>query len=366
MKIALVHEFLTQYGGAERILNCFLEMWPRADVYTLVYNKDSVGEYFDNYNIKTSFIQKFPAPPPARYKWWLALYPKAIESFDLSSYDLVISDSSAFSKGVITKKPTIHISYIHTPTRYLWSVTKEYLKEAPIPALIRPIMPPFIKALRNWDFKAAQRPDYIIANSQNVSTRIKKFYKRTADAVIWPFVDSKKFFISNQEKKYWLVAGRHEPYKKTQLVIQTANKLDLPLVVSGGGSKINKLKKIAGPKIKFTGRVNDEELARLYSNCIGFIFPPEEDAGMMPLEAMASGRPVIAYGRGGVLESVVAGIAGEFFYTQTEDDLAKVIKNFKISKYDPQKIRAHAKKFDKTIFQRKIGEFITKHTVNLH
>lgn len=366
MKVALVHEFLTQYGGAERVLNCFLEIWPDADVYTLIYYKKNVGEYFNKYNIKTSFVQKLPAPPPARYKWWLPLYPKAIESFNLSGYDLVISDSSAFAKGVITRKPTTHICYMHTPTRYLWSVTQEYLREAPIPAFIRPIMPPFIKAARKWDYQAAQRPDYIIANSQNVAKRIKKFYDRTADKVIFPFVDTTKYYISNNPKKYWLVAGRQEPYKKTDLVIKTFNKLGAKLIVSGEGTKLSRLSKIAKTNIKFTGRVSDKRLAQLYANCIGFIFPPEEDAGMMPLEAMASGRPIIAYGKGGALESVVSGITGEFFYEQTISSLTKIIKNFKAEKYNPKIIRKHAKKFDKIIFKKKIEEFTIKHTTNLH
>jgi glycosyltransferase involved in cell wall biosynthesis len=358
MKVALVHEFLTQYGGAERILDCFLEMWPDATIHTLVYDKEKMGKFYNKFKIKTSYIQNLPSIPPAGYKWWLMLYPNAIEQFDFSDYDLVISDSSAFAKGIITKKPTVHICYMHTPTRYLWSVTKEYLKEAPIPPLLRPIMPPFINILRKWDFKAAQRPDYIIANSKTIADRIKKFYKRDADGVIFPYVDCDRFKINNDEKKYFLVACRLEPYKKTDLAILAANKLKINLVVSGGGTKIEKLTKIAGPTVKFTGRLDDVELAKLYENCSAFIFPQEEDAGIMPLEAMAAGRPVIAYGKGGSLESVVPGVTGEFFKEQTVESLSNTIKNFDPNKYDSKVIRNHALKFDKKIFKEKINNFI--------
>lgn len=360
LKVALVHEFLTQYGGAERVLDAFLEIWPNATIYTLIYDKKKMGQFYDQFAIKTSFLQKLPAPPPAGYKWWLALYPKAIEQFDFSGYDLVLSDSSAFAKGIITPLTTKHICYMHTPTRYLWSVTKEYLRDAPIPSFIRPIMPPFIKYLRAWDYRAAQRPDYLIANSQNVAKRIKKFYNRSAEEIIFPPVDTAKFYTSDSAKKYWLVVARQEPYKKTDLVIKVANILKINLIVCGGGSKVDKLKEIAGPNIKFTGRLSDKELADLYANAKGLIFPQEEDAGITPLEAMASGRPVVAYGKGGAWESVVPGITGEFFQEQSAESLIKTIKNLHWEKYNSLTIRNHAKKFDKEIFKEKIRRFVNK------
>lgn len=362
MKVALVHEFLTQYGGAERVLDCFLEIWPDAAIHTLVYDQEKMGEFYDKYKIKTSFVQKLPSFPPAGYKWYLTLFPKAIESFDLSEYDLVISDSSAFAKGVLTKKPTRHICYMHTPTRYLWQVTKEYLKDAPIPSFVRPIMPPFLNYLRKWDYRAAQRPEYIIANSKTVADRIKKFYSRDANEVIFPYVDTNKFVIQKGKKDYFLVAGRQEPYKKTELVIDAANKLGIKLIVVGGGTRIEQLKKKAQKNIRFVGRVSDNKLADLYANCIAFIFPPEEDAGITPLEAMACGRPVIAYGKGGALESVIEGVTGEFFAEQSVECLSNVIKKFDPSEYNSQIIRNHAKKFDKEIFKEKIIKFINKHT----
>lgn len=358
LKVALVHEFLTQYGGAERVLDCFLEIWPKAPIYTLVYDQEKMGQFYNKYNVKTSFIQNLPKFPPAGYKWYLALFPKAIESFDLSDYDLVISDSSAFAKGVITKQATLHLCYMHTPTRYLWQVTKEYLRDAPISSFIRPIMPPFMKYLKKWDYQAAQRPKYIIANSKTVAERIEKFYNRIADEVIFPYVDSKKFVISNGKKDYYLVAGRQEPYKKTDLVIEVANKLGFKLIVVGAGTRIEQLKKKANKNIKFVGRVDDKKLADLYANCIAFIFPPEEDAGITPLEAMSCGRPVIAYDKGGARESVIDGVTGVFFKDQTVECLSGVIQNFDESKYNPRIIREHAQKFDKEKFKEKIIKFI--------
>ncbi|EKD56078.1 MAG: hypothetical protein ACD_58C00304G0006 [uncultured bacterium] len=361
MKVALVHEFLTQYGGAERVLDAFLEIWPDATIHTLVYDEKKMGQFYSKYRVKTSFVQKLPSIPPAGYKWWLPFYPKAIESFDFSNFDLVLSDSSAFAKGAKTKKTTRHICFMHTPTRYLWQVTKEYLQDAPIPSFIRPIMPPFINYLRKWDYRAAQRPEYIIANSKEVVKRIEKFYNRKADQVIFPYVDTKKFVISDGKKDYFLVAGRQEPYKKTELVIELANKLGFNLVVVGSGTKIDEFKKIAKNNIKFAGWVSDEKLAGLYANCKALIFPQEEDAGITPLEAMACGRPVIAYGKGGVLESVIPCVTGEFFKDQTIKSLSSAIQNFNQNKYDPKTIRAHALKFDKEIFKKKILDFVDKH-----
>jgi len=358
MKVALVHEFLTQYGGAERVLDAILEIWPDATIHTLIYDKKKMGRYYDKYKIKTSFLEKLPALPPAGYKWWLAFYPKAIESFKFDHYDLVLSDSSAFAKGAITKKPTRHICYMHTPTRYLWSVTKEYLRDAPIPGFIRPIMPPILNYLRKWDYKAAQRPDNIIANSQNVARRIKKFYNRDADEVIFPCVDTSRFEVSTSDKKYWLVVGRQEPYKRTDLAILAANKLNVNLLVAGGGTNIKKYTEIAGKNVKFTGRVEDKELAKLYENCIGLIFPQEEDAGITPLEAMAAGRPVIAYKKGGALETVIPGVTGEFFDNQDIDSLAGAMEKFNESKYDSEIIRNHASKYDKKLFKLKIFNYV--------
>lgn len=367
MKIAIAHEFLTQYGGAERVLECFMEMYPRSDIFTLVYYKDKMGDNFRKYNIKTSFVQKLPAPPPARFKWWLPLYPKAIESFDLSSYDLVISNSSAFAKGVKTKKPTTHICYMLTPTRYLWSSKKEYIEEAPIPSFIRPIMPPFINYLKKWDFKAAQRPDYIIGISNYIQKRIAKYYHRKSD-VIYPFVDTEKFSPGGKISDYYLISGRMVPYKHYEIVISAFNKMpSLKLKVVGDGVALLKLQNLVkSENIEFLGRVNDNQLKKYYQECLAYIFPADEDFGITPLEANASGRPVIAYEKGGVLETIIPGKTGEFFIHQTTEAVIKAVEKFDATKYNSPAIRKHALTFSKEVFKEKFRNYINKHTTNQH
>jgi glycosyltransferase involved in cell wall biosynthesis len=366
MKIALVHDFFTQWGGGERVLQTFTELFPDAPIYLIAYDKKLTDEFLPGKKIIPSFMQKLPLMPKA-FKYYsiflnFPFFPKPIESFDLSGYDVVLSDSSSFAKGAITHPPTKHICYLHTPTRYLTSDVEEYVNNAPIPlpAIGKPFVRWMLKFMKKWDLNASKRPDYLICNSRYIAQRTRTYYQREPDEVLWPPVDTEKFNISSQIDDYWLILGRAEPYKRTDLAILAANKLTLPLKVVGGGTKLNELKKIAGPTVEFTGRVSDEELSRLYSHSLGLIFPPKEDAGMTPLEAMASGRPVLAYGEGGALESVVPGVTGEFFQEQTVDCLVDALKKFDHKKYDPQKIRSHALKFDKEIFKRRILEIATK------
>ena len=355
MRIALVHDFFTQWGGGERVLKTFSEIWPDAPIYVIAKDQKLVDEFLPGRKVISSFLQDFPGIPKS-FKYYLALMPRAIESFDLSSYDVVLSDSSAYAKGAISKPPTKHVCYLHTPTRYLTSDKEEYLSDAPIPLPIigRPVVGQILKSLGRWDLQASKRPDYLIANSNYIAERTKKYYGRIPDEVIFPPVDTSRFRTSDRIGDYWLTLGRNEPYKRTDLAIKAANQLGLKLKVVGGGTRMAELKSLAGPTIKFTGRVSDDELTDLYSHAIGLIFPPKEDAGMTPLESMASGRPVIAYGEGGALESVVPGVTGEFFAEQTVDSLVAVLKNFNASKYDPQKIRAHAMKFDVSCFAEKL------------
>lgn len=361
MRIALVHEFLNTWGGGEYVLKVFSEIYPEAPIYVINYDKKIVDEFLPGRKIIPSFLQNFPGMPKS-FKYWLPFMPRAIESFDLSGYDVVLSDSSAYAKGAITKGKTKHICYLHTPTRYLWSDRESYIKSAPIPLPLigQPIVKLIVKFLQKWDLKAANRADYLIANSKYIAERTRKFYRRNPDEVLFPPVDCSRFKISKEIGDYFLVVGRQEPYKRTDLAIKAANVLGIKLKVVGGGTKLDALKKIAGPTVEFTGRVSNEELVDLYSKCIAFIFPPLEDAGITPLETMASGRPVIAYDKGGALESVVAGITGEFFNEQTVESLVEVLKNFDESKYDPQKIRAHAEKFDIRQFQSRVKSVVEK------
>lgn len=359
MKVALVHDFFTQWGGGERVLKYFSEIYPEAPIYLITKDQKLVDEFLPGKKVIPSFLQDFPGMPKM-FKYYLALMPRAIESFDLSEYDIVLSDSSAYAKGVLTNPNQKHICYLHTPTRYLTSDREEYIANAPIPLPVvgRPVIRAIIKYLQKWDLQASKRPDYLIANSNYIAERTKKYYGRTPNKVIFPPVDTKQFKITEKIGDYWLVLGRNEPYKRTDIAIQAANKLGLKLKVVGGGTKMDELKKLAGPTVEFLGRVSDDELASLYSKAIGLIFPPKEDAGMTPLEAMASGRPVIAYGKGGALESVKPGITGEFFKEQTVDSLVRVLKDFDPKKYIPQKIREHVMQFDVEIFKQKIREII--------
>lgn len=357
LKVALVHEELTQLGGAERVLDVLLEIFPKAPIYTLVYDKEKTKNKYEKFDVRPSFIQRIPFGVK-KYKWFLAFMPWATESFDLGEYDLVISDASALIKGVKTRKDQTHICYCHTPTRYLWVDSKSYIKNAPIPFFVRPFMPLVLNYLKKWDLKASKRPDFYIANAENIKEKIKKYYNRDS-AVIYPPVESDKFQIKKEIGDYFLLVSRIEPYKKVDMVIDAFNQMpDKKLKIVGSGSKIKEMRVLAKENIEFTGRVSDEELANAFEKAISFIFPQEEDFGIVAVEAMSAGRPVVAYKKGGALESIIEGKTGEFFYPQTSEALIKTIKNFNSQKYNSQEIRAHAKKFDKAVFKQQILEYI--------
>ncbi|PIR97003.1 MAG: glycosyltransferase family 4 protein [Candidatus Doudnabacteria bacterium CG10_big_fil_rev_8_21_14_0_10_41_10] len=363
MKVALVHDFLTQLGGAERVLDELHQMFPQAPVFTLVYDENKTQGKYTDWDIRTSFIQKLPWGIK-RYKWYLALMPKAIESFDFSEYDLVLSDASAFAKGVKVKKPTKHICYCHTPTRYLWQMTDEYISTIQYPWFIKKIAKPFLMRQKLWDYKVAQKVDFFIANSLEVQSRIKKYYDRNS-VVIYPPVDTNFFFPASDQLKangYFLTAGRLEPYKKIDLVVKALKELDKNLVVAGSGSLENELMLESGKNIRFLGRVTDEKLRDLYRGAQAFIFPSLEDAGIMMLESLAMGTPVIAYGKGGALEFIKPGQHGELFYEQTKESLKTVLENFDPSKYNQEELVKQAERFSKQSFRSQMNSFIYKET----
>lgn len=356
MRVALVHEFLTQLGGAERVLEVFHELFPDAPVYTLVYDEQKTDSRFKGYDLRVSFLQKFYQISKS-YKWLLPLMPRAIQSFDLSTYDLVLSDSSAFTKGVKVKKPAVHISYCHTPTRYLWQEMDDYVKAA-IPPLVRPLVKPYLKHyLRKWDYRAAQRPGFLIANSLTVQKRIKQYYNRDSE-VIYPPVDTEFFKGGNGRKgskgEYYFTASRLEPYKKIDLVVEAFNRLNLPLKVAGDGTQAQSLKRKAKGNIEFLGRVSDEELRELYGNAKAFIFPALEDAGIMTLESLACGTPVIGFAKGGTAEFIKNEEHGVLFAEQTTPAISSAAKKLATMKFDPEKLRARALEFDKAKFKEKV------------
>jgi len=355
MKIALVHDYLSQQGGAEKVLKVFAEMYPEAPIFVLFYDEEKMGGAFAGKKIITSFLQKAPAIKK-RYQWYLPLMPLATESYDLSDFDVVLSSTSAFAKGILTRPYTTHFSYCHTPTRYLWSDSHSYIKELNIPNAIKWTLPPILNKLRMWDRLAADRVDYFIANSQAVSGRIKKYYHR-ASAVIYPPVDTDNFYI-NKPEDFYLIGGRLVSYKRYDLVVRAFNRLGIKLYVFGEGPAKDYLQSIAKPNIKFLGKVNELVKQELYSKCLAFLYPQEEDFGITAVEAMASGRPVIALPKGGALETIVPGATGEFMDGQSWEDIVGEIIRFKPEKYNPQVIREHAKRFDVKVFKENIRGFI--------
>ena len=356
LKIAIVVEELTQLGGAERILDSVLELFPKSPIFTLVFDKEKTHHRYDKFDIRPSFIQKMPFGIK-RYKWYLPLMPLAVESFDLKEYDIILSITSALVKGIKTRKNQIHICYCNTPTRYLWVDSEEYVKNAPIPFFIRPLMPTVLSYLRKWDLKASKRPDFFIGNSINIQKRIKKYYQRNSD-VIYPMTDIKKFKPSKTVGDYYLLISRIEPYKRVDMVIDAFKGLKEKLVIVGSGTKKDQFIKSAPKNVEFLGRKTDKELAKVCSEARALIFPQDEDFGIVPVEAMAAGRPVIAYGKGGALETVVAGKTGEFFFPQTTTALKNVISKFDYKKYKKEDCRKQASKFDKSLFKEQILEYI--------
>ena len=356
MKVALVHDYLNQYGGAERVLEAFCQIFPKAPIYTLLYDKEKTGWAFENRRIQTSFLQKIPLLK-SHHRPFLMFMPLAIEQFDLSQYDLVLSDSASYAKGVITSPKTLHICYCHTPIRYAWDDSHRYIEEFGYPGLVKKFIPFFMNYIRLWDEQAALRVDKFIANSQFVAKRIKKYYHQDSE-VIHPPVKTNLFYLADRLDNYFLMVGRFLPYKRFDLAIKTFNQLGLPLKIIGDGPEKKKLQKEAKSNIEFVGLVSDEKLKDYYAHCQAFIFPQEEDFGITAVEAMAAGRPVIAYQAGGALEIVQPGITGLFFKEQTKEHLIEVLRNFKSADFNPNLIREKAVEFDEGKFKEKIKELI--------
>ncbi|OGF00429.1 MAG: hypothetical protein A3G07_00815 [Candidatus Doudnabacteria bacterium RIFCSPLOWO2_12_FULL_47_12] len=354
MRVALVHEFLIQMGGAEKALRNFHEIFPKAPVFTLFYYKERTDGIFEGWDIRTSRLQRLKN----RYKWFLPLMPRAIESFDLSGYDVVLSDASAFAKGVITKKPTVHVCYCHTPTRYIWEDAAGYVNSLPYPRIVKLLAKHYLNFnLKKWDYRAAQRPDYMIANSKTVQARIKKYYDR-ASTVIYPPVDTDFYKPTGARQDYFLTGSRLEPYKKIDLVVQAFNELKLSLKVVGTGTELERLKNMAKSNIDFVGRVSDQELRKLYGGAQAFVFPAVEDAGLMVLEALSCGTPVIGLNMGGTAEFVGDGENGILFQNQTVDDIVAAVRRFRSENFKADVLRRSTLPYDRAVFKKKITDFV--------
>ncbi len=346
LRVALVHDYLNQHGGAEKVVEVFAEMFPDAPLYTSVYDADRMPAKWRSLDIRTSFMQRI-SPRMKLAKALLPLYPIAFEAFDLREFDLVLSSTTAFAKGVLTRPHTCHVCYCNNPTRFLW-MGHEYLAYESLPPTAKTLLPWLATPLRVWDYAAAQRVDFFVAGSYNASRRIAKYYRRESD-VVQPPIDTSSYHPSPRVGDYFLVASRLQPYKRIDLAVEACTRLGLPLHVVGTGPDLSRLQAMAGSSIRFLGWLSEEEVRREFAHCRAFIFPGEEDFGLAPLDAQASGRPIIAYGAGGALETVKEGVTGLFFQPQTANALANALAEFEDT-FDPSTIQAHARSFDKEMF----------------
>lgn len=363
MKVALVYDRVNKWGGAERLLLALHQIWPEAPLYTSVYDPER-APWAKVFEVRTSFLQKIPLAKK-HHEFFAPLMPLAFESFNFDEFDLVISITSESAKGIITKPKTKHLCYCLTPPRYLWSGYKEYFRTS----AQRIASSWLVKYLKKWDLVAAKRPDAYFAISQTVQKRIKKYYDRESD-VIYPPVDIDKFNISSlapsrlrrdgQNFKFYLVVSRLVPYKKVDLVIKVFNKLGWNLKIIGVGSELRKLKRMAKSNIDFLGQLTDEQLISYYQNCRAVIFAQEEDFGLVPLEAQACGKPVIAFRAGGAAETIKDRITGVFFDQQTPESLIEAVKKadlmIKNSKLKPEDCRKQAEKFGMKKFLAKFKQ----------
>jgi glycosyltransferase involved in cell wall biosynthesis len=357
LKVALVHDYLNQYGGAERVLEELHALFPSAPVYTSMYWPEKMSATIRGLDIRTSFMQRLPLVT-RNHQPFLLLYPLAFESFDLSGFDVVISNSSAFCKGVITPPGTLHICYCLTPMRWVWNY-HAYVERERLGTAARFVLPAAISQLRSWDVATAQNVDRFLAISGTVAARIRKYYRRDA-TVIYPPVNC-DIFVNPfaRVEDYYLIVSRLIPYKRIDLAVDAFSRLGLRLkIVGSGGRDLQALRARAGRNVEFVGRVSDGELKQLYAGCRGLVFPGEEDFGIAPLEANASGRPVIAYAGGGALDTVVDGRTGVLFEEQQVECLIGAIRRAEATAWDPDELRAHARKFDSQVFRDQLGKFV--------
>jgi glycosyltransferase involved in cell wall biosynthesis len=357
LRVALVHDYLNQMGGAERVLLALHELFPQAPIYTSIYASNQVDPRFHDgeVDIRTSFLQRLPLVK-SHHQPFLPLFPAAFERMDLRAYDLIISDSSAFAKAVVTRPDALHICYCHTPMRWAWSF-EDYVEREQLGRLARAALPLVIRRLRQWDYATAARVDYFVANSPAVVARIAKYYRRES-VFIPPPVETRRFFVASRHEDYFLVVSRLVPYKRIDLVVQAFSLLNLPLRIIGVGRDEERLRRMAGPSVRFLGWLPDGEVRVQLARCRALIFPGEEDFGITPVEAQASGRPVIAYGAGGALATIVEGSTGHYFHTQTPEALAEVVSGFRDEYFDPHAIRRHAEEFDSERFSRRFLQFV--------
>lgn len=357
LKVALVHDWLVGRGGGERVLYDIHTLFPDAPIYTLVYDQDKAPEWCKECDIRTTYIQKWPGAK-SHHKLLLSFMPKAWEALDLTEYDLVISCCASCCKGVITRPDALHVCYSFSPTRYVWDLYYDYLENTN--AIKRFFMKRMIHKVRLWDFQAAQRVDHFAADSNFVGSRIKKYYRRDF-TTIYPGTRINEYPITEMPDDYYLVVARFVRYKRVDLAIEACNQLKKKLVVIGsGGEEEERLKKLAGDTVEFLGRVSDEEMERYYSRAKALLFPGIEDYGITPVEAMSAGVPVLAFGKGGALETVQDGKTGLYFHDQTVSGLVHCIEEFERNgvAYSRQQIHDYSLNFSDEIFKGNFTNFL--------
>ncbi|MEO0097314.1 MAG: glycosyltransferase [candidate division WOR-3 bacterium] len=357
MKVAIIHDWLTGMRGGEKVLEVLCEIFPDATLYTLVYNKEKISPIINRMKIKTSILQKLPNIEK-NYRYYLPIMPELIEQFNLKGYDLIVSSSHCVAKGVKKFRNQVHICYCLSPMRYIWDMFDEYFKKAKLITKIGAKV--FRPYLRKWDVKSSQRVDFFIADSKNIANKIKKYYGKEAK-VIYPPVNTNFYqFLNEKREDFFLIVSALVPYKKLDLAIEVFNELNLSLKIIGTGPEEVKLRKIANKNIEFLGWQPDEKLLEYYNKCRALIFPQEEDLGIVSLEAQACGSPVIAYKKGGALETVIEKETGIFFYPQTKEALIKAIKDFENLSFSPEKCRENALKFSRERFYKEIKDFVSE------
>lgn len=355
MRLAIVCSWLNQYGGAERVLEVVHEIYPEAPIFTSIHDPDSLPEAWRAWDIRPSFLNRLPLLRK-KPQWLLPLFPHAFESHDLNGYDVVFSLTSAFGHGVITSEQSQHVCYCLTPTRFLWGY-HGYIEREGIGRLARLGLPLFLKGLRQWDRAAADRVDRFVSISTTVRRRVKKFYRRDSD-IIYPPVRLYQGKPVAMPENYYLIVSRLVPYKRIDLAVRAFNALGWPLRIIGNGRDRRALEAMAAPNITFLGYTSDDEVWEQMARCRAFIFPGEEDFGLTPIEAMSTGRPVIAYRGGGALDTLIEGETGLFFREANAESLIEALERFDESAFDPETIRRHARTYDGTRFRRELAEVL--------
>lgn len=361
MKIAIVQEWLVTVGGSDKVVKAIADVFPEADIYTLVAKKQVCGELGIDWNkVHTSFIQKLPLGVK-RYRMYLPIFPFAIEQFDLRGYDVIISSSHAVAKGVLTKADQLHICYCHSPIRYVWDMYHEYLEESGLARGVKSYLAKYIlHRIRKWDLISSFRVDYFISNSDYVGRRIQETYRRDA-VTIHPNIDISNFDLCVEKEDFYLTSSRLVGYKKIDLIVEAFSRMpNKKLVVIGGGPNLEKIRKIARHNVTVMGYQPFAVLKEKMQKAKAFVFAADEDFGMIPIEAQSCGTPVIAYGRGGSLETVKDGTTGLFFYEQTVDSIIDAVERFEKleTPFDPKIIRNHAETFSEERFKKEIKEFV--------